>query len=162
MTSMLGKRSSACGDKLIVMLLNLVTRRPSALQTSPIPALCDVEVTALTPTWKILMPLLGDEEADDQALDKPTLKEGTQAVVGEEDDYVYLSLVFRHFEDTVVFSKTRRGRGLPHKGPGIVGGGRPIQRRLETSAWPPSDQQCCGARRRSSPALLGVYEVSCT
>ncbi|KAG0711796.1 hypothetical protein GWK47_019849 [Chionoecetes opilio] len=64
------------------------------------------------------------------------LRRRTQAFGGKKDDYVFLPLVLRHFEDTVLFSETRRGRGLPGKGPGIVGGGRPFQGGLRTGHLP--------------------------
>ncbi|KAG0711437.1 hypothetical protein GWK47_020605 [Chionoecetes opilio] len=43
-----------------------------------------------------------------KALDKPPLEEGTQAIGGKKDDDVFLLLVLRHFEDTVLLSETSR------------------------------------------------------
>ena len=67
-----------------------------------------------------------------KALVKPTSKKEFKRLEGKKDDDGYLPLVLRHFEDTVLLSETRRGRGLPGKGSGIVGEGRPIQGCSET------------------------------
>ncbi|KAG0723152.1 hypothetical protein GWK47_043187 [Chionoecetes opilio] len=97
-----------------------------------------------------------------KALDKPASKEGTQAIGGKKDDDVFLPLVLRQFEDTVLLSETRRGRGLPGKGPGIVGGGTTDSRTLGNghlaSEW--STMPRSGAS--PSPALPGVHEVGRT